>query len=98
MTALRKVARIHDGDFRITPNQNLIVANISAAKQAEIHGTAKEAGLLAPGSGLRRNAMACVALPTCGLALAESERYLPHLLTALDGRLPPPRPSRDHIL
>ena len=38
-------------------------------------------------SGLRRNAMACVALPTCGLALAESERYLPDLLDALDERL-----------
>ena len=44
-------------------------------------------GLLAPVSGLRRNSMACVALPTCGLALAESERYLPDLMTALDERL-----------
>jgi sulfite reductase (NADPH) hemoprotein beta-component len=44
-------------------------------------------GLLEPASGLRRNAMACVALPTCGLALAESERYLPDLITALDQRL-----------
>ena len=40
-----------------------------------------------PASGLRRNSMACVALPTCGLALAESERYLPDLITALDERL-----------
>ena len=43
--------------------------------------------LIQPASGLRRNAMACVALPTCGLALAESERYLPELLTALEERL-----------
>src|SRR5690606_34599050 len=35
-------------------------------------------------SALRLNSMACVALPTCGLALAESERYLPDLLTALE--------------
>src|SRR5262249_34931753 len=35
-------------------------------------------------SALRRNAMACVALPTCGLALAESERYLPSLITKLE--------------
>jgi sulfite reductase (NADPH) hemoprotein beta-component len=98
MSALRRVAQIHDGDFRITPNQNLIVANISAAKQAEIHWTAKEAGLLAPGSGLRRNAMACVALPTCGLALAESERYLPDLLTALDERLAAHGLSADDIV
>ena len=38
-------------------------------------------------SALRRNAMACVALPTCGLAMAESERYLPALITKLEGVL-----------
>ena len=43
--------------------------------------------LVQPASGLRRNSMACVALPTCGLALAESERYLPDLIDALDERL-----------
>jgi sulfite reductase (NADPH) hemoprotein beta-component len=87
MSALRQIAQNHDGDFRITPNQNLIVANIPTDKQTEIHWIAQEAGLLAPWSGLRRNSMACVALPTCGLALAESERYLPDLMTALDERL-----------
>ena len=84
LSALRQIAQNHDGNFRITPNQNLIVANIPTEKQTEIHWIAKEAGLLAPWSGLRRNSMACVALPTCGLALAESERYLPDLMTALD--------------
>jgi sulfite reductase (NADPH) hemoprotein beta-component len=44
-------------------------------------------GLDAPVSGLRRNALACVALPTCGLALAESERYLPSLVTRLEDQL-----------
>ena len=44
-------------------------------------------GLDAPVSGLRRNALACVALPTCGLALAESERYLPNLITRLEDEL-----------
>ena len=87
LSALRQIAQNHDGVFRITPNQNLIVANIPIEKQTEIHWIAKEAGLLAPWSGLRRNSMACVALPTCGLALAESERYLPDLMTALDEKL-----------
>ena len=87
MSALRQIAQNHDGDFRITPNQNLIVANIPAERRTEIHWIAQEAGLLAPWSGLRRNSMACVALPTCGLALAESERYLPDLMTALDEKL-----------
>jgi sulfite reductase (NADPH) hemoprotein beta-component len=84
MSALRRIAEMHDGDFRVTANQNLIIANVPADKQAEIERLAREAGLLAPWSGLRRNAMACVALPTCGLALAESERYLPDLISALD--------------
>ncbi len=87
MTALRRIAETHDGDFRITPNQNLIIANIPVERQKDIHWLAKDAGLLAPWSGLRRNSMACVALPTCGLALAESERYLPDLMTALDEKL-----------
>ena len=68
---------MHDGEFRITPNQNLVIANVPTSQQAEIEHIVREAGLLAPWSGLRRNSMACVALPTCRLALAESERYLP---------------------
>ena len=46
-----------------------------------------EFGLTDGAGALRRNAMACVALPTCGLALAESERYLPDLVTLLEERL-----------
>jgi sulfite reductase (NADPH) hemoprotein beta-component len=87
LSALRRIAQAHDGEFRVTPNQNLIVANIAPERRSEFHWIAKEAELLAPWSGLRRNSMACVALPTCGLALAESERYLPDLMTALDERL-----------
>jgi sulfite reductase (NADPH) hemoprotein beta-component len=98
MSALREIARTHDGDFRITPNQNLIVTNIPTEKQAEVERIAREAGLLAPWSGLKRNAMACVALPTCGLALAESERYMPRLLDALDERLAAHGLSADDIV
>jgi sulfite reductase (NADPH) hemoprotein beta-component len=98
MSALRQIAQSHDCEFRITPNQNLIVANIATGKQADFHWIAKESGLLAPWSGLRRNAMACVALPTCGLALAESERYLPDLLTALEERLAVQGLSADDIV
>jgi sulfite reductase (NADPH) hemoprotein beta-component len=98
MSALRQIAQSHDGNFRITPNQNLIVANVPAERRTEIHWIAKEAGLLAPWSGLRRNSMACVALPTCGLALAESERYLPDLMTALDASLAAHGLSADDIV
>jgi sulfite reductase (NADPH) hemoprotein beta-component len=97
-TALRTIAQVHEGDFRITPNQNLVIANVPTEQQPEIERIAREANLLAPWSGLRRNSMACVALPTCGLALAESERYLPDLLTALDERLAAHGLSADDIV
>jgi len=97
-SALRTIAKMHDGGFRITPNQNLIIANIPTEKQTEIHWIAVKAGLVAPWSGLRRNSMACVALPTCGLALAESERYLPDLIAALDERLAAHGLSADDII
>jgi sulfite reductase (NADPH) hemoprotein beta-component len=98
LSALRRIAQIHNGDFRITPNQNVIVGNVATENQAQIEELARAAQLLAPWSGLRRNAMACVALPTCGLALAESERYLPELLDALDVRLAAHGLSADDIV
>jgi sulfite reductase (NADPH) hemoprotein beta-component len=84
MTGLRRIAEIHDGDFRMTSNQNVIISNISDKNRAAIEQLVAEYGLTDKASALRRNAMACVALPTCALALAESERYLPSLITALE--------------
>jgi sulfite reductase (NADPH) hemoprotein beta-component len=97
-TALRTIAQLHEGEFRITPNQNLVIANVPTGQQTQVERIAREAGLLAPWSGLRRNSMACVALPTCGLALAESERYLPELLDALDQKLAEHGLSADDIV
>ncbi|TMJ03974.1 MAG: NADPH-dependent assimilatory sulfite reductase hemoprotein subunit [Alphaproteobacteria bacterium] len=87
LTGLRKIAEIHTGDMRLTANQNVIVANVAKEDRAAIEAIVKQYNLVQPASGLRRNSMACVALPTCGLALAECERYLPELLDALDQRL-----------
>jgi sulfite reductase (NADPH) hemoprotein beta-component len=85
LDGLRDIARIHRGNFRLTPNQNLIIANIAARDRAAIEALVDEHGLdIAPTSALRRNAIACVAFPTCGLAMAESERYLPGLLTKIE--------------
>lgn len=98
LSALRAIANMHDGGFRITPNQNLMVANVPTEKQAGIERIGREAQLLAPWSGLRRNSMACVALPTCGLALAESERYLPDLVSALEEKLAAHGLSADDIV
>jgi sulfite reductase (NADPH) hemoprotein beta-component len=98
LSALRDIAQRLGGELRITPNQNIILANIPTEKQADVEVVARSSGLLAPWSGLRRNSMACVALPTCGLALAESERYLPDLLGDLDERLAAHGLSADDIV
>lgn len=85
-TALREIAGIHTGDFRLTPNQNLIIANVTAQKKKQIQTVIDEYGITDGEnySGLRRNSMACVAFPTCGLAMAESERYLPSLIDKIE--------------
>ncbi|UJF36073.1 assimilatory sulfite reductase (NADPH) hemoprotein subunit [Paenibacillus hexagrammi] len=89
MTALREIAKIHTGDFRLTANQNLIIGNISSQKKKAIEELVKQYGLLdgSQQSALRRSSMACVALPTCGLAMAESERYLPSLMDKIEPML-----------
>ena len=83
---MREIAKIHDGDFRLTANQNLIIANVSPAKRPEIEKLLEQYGIKDSHlkSALRLNSLACVALPTCGLSLAEAERYLPDLLTELE--------------
>ena len=65
----------------------MLIANISAANREAIEALVQAHGLAADATALRRNSMACVALPTCGLAVAESERYLPDLITDLEARL-----------
>jgi sulfite reductase (NADPH) hemoprotein beta-component len=89
MAAIRAIAQAHRGRFRLTPNQNLIVADVEPGDRAAIDGLLAEHGLADNGriSGLRRNSMACVALPTCPLAMAEAERYLPELITRVDAIL-----------
>ncbi|SDI34937.1 assimilatory sulfite reductase (NADPH) hemoprotein subunit [Paenibacillus naphthalenovorans] len=89
MTGLREIAKVHSGDFRLTPNQNLIIGNVSSQKKKKIEELIKQYGLTdgAHYTALRRNSMACVALPTCGLAMAESERYLPTLLDKIEPML-----------
>ncbi|GBU17696.1 MULTISPECIES: NADPH-dependent assimilatory sulfite reductase hemoprotein subunit [Methylobacterium] len=87
LTGLRRIAEVHEGDFRLTGNQNVIVANVSAGKRAEIEALVDAHALTKGAGALRRSSIACVALPTCGLALAESERYLPSLIDELEESL-----------
>ncbi len=86
MTALREIAERHTGVFALTTNQNLTIAGVAEQDKAAIEAILR-AHQVKPGaqaSPLARNAMACVALPTCALAMAESERYLPSLVDKLD--------------
>ena len=87
LAGLHAIAELDIGSFIITPNQNLVLADIPADRKATVEELLRAHGLEGSISGLRRNALACVALPTCGLALAESERYLPGLITRLEEEL-----------
>ena len=89
LSGLRAIARVHRGDFRLTPNQNVIVANVDANERALIDVLLDDHGLAHAlhGAAIRRFALACVALPTCGLAMAEAERYLPTILDRMDALL-----------
>ena len=85
-TALREIARVHTGDFRLTPSQNLSISGVTSAQKPVIEAILARYGLSHENkrSGLRLNALSCVALPTCGLALTESERVLPDILSKFE--------------
>ena len=87
MTALREVAETCGAaDFRLTGNQNLMVGNVADDQRKVIDDVLKKhrVGEFAGLGGLRRNSIACVALNTCALAMAESERYLPQLISRIE--------------
>lgn len=86
---LREIAKVHRGDFRLTANQNVVIADVSDANKAQIESLLKSFGmhLSDQQSALRLASIACVSLPTCGLALAEAERYLPSVITDLEKKL-----------
>ena len=85
--AVRLIAEKIDCEFRLTANQNLVIARVSPESKLEIDQIFKEYEVTdsLSLSALRLNSIACTALPTCSLALAESERYLPSLIDELDG-------------
>ncbi|MBV7298902.1 assimilatory sulfite reductase (NADPH) hemoprotein subunit [Enterovibrio paralichthyis] len=98
-TGVAEIAKIHKGDFRMTANQNLIVAGVSKSNKAKIEKIAREHGLMDDGvSEQRKNSMACVAFPTCPLAMAEAERFLPGFVTELEGVLEKHAVGDEHII
>jgi len=98
-SGLLKIAKVHQGDFRMTANQNLIIASVPEAEKANIEALARECGLINDAhTEQRKNSMACVALPTCPLAMAEAERYLPGLVTDVEALLAKHAIADDHII
>lgn len=84
-TGLRELAKFHKGTFRLTPNQHIIVSDIDEADKPKIEAHLKEYHMDKwEQSGLRLSASACVAFPTCGLAMAESERYIFKLVDKIE--------------
>ncbi|MEM7732093.1 MAG: assimilatory sulfite reductase (NADPH) hemoprotein subunit [Pseudomonadota bacterium] len=98
-TGLRKIAEIHQGDFRMTANQNLVIAGVPAEQRAEIEKIARDHGLIDDFQTPQlKNSMACVALPTCPLAMAEAERFLPDLVHQVEGLLDKHGVPQDHMI
>ncbi len=87
-TGLAEIAKVHQGDFRMTANQNLIIAGVAEENKAQIEALARQYGLLDETISIqRKNSMACVAFPTCPLAMAEAERFLPQFTTKVEAIL-----------
>ncbi len=84
--ALRQIAEEVPCQFRLTANQNVIIARIDQGDKERVERILRSHGVVLPDqlSGIRLNSIACTALPTCSLALAESERYLPKLVDELE--------------
>jgi sulfite reductase (NADPH) hemoprotein beta-component len=100
-TALLEVAETGKANFRFTVNQKIIVADVSKKNKPLINGILEKFNVIRhteTASAIRKNSIACVALPTCGLALAESQRYLPSLITHIEGLLAKYALEREEII
>ncbi|AFJ45979.1 assimilatory sulfite reductase (NADPH) hemoprotein subunit [Shimwellia blattae] len=97
-TGLLEIARVHQGDFRLTANQNLIVAGVAESQKERIEKLARDHGLMAAVTPQRENSMACVAFPTCPLAMAEAERFLPQFVDKVDAIMAAHGLGHEHIV
>jgi len=98
-TGCLEIAKVHSGDFRLTANQNLIVAGVPTEAKSQIEKLAKLHGLMDEDvSPQRENSMACVSLPTCPLAMAEAERFLPDAVSDIETLLDKHNVADEHII
>ncbi|MEQ5434245.1 MULTISPECIES: assimilatory sulfite reductase (NADPH) hemoprotein subunit [Providencia] len=98
-TGVAEIARIHQGDFRLTANQNLIVAGVPESEKAAIEAIARAHGLMSDEiTAQRENSMACVSFPTCPLAMAEAERFLPEFTSQVENIMAAHQVANEHIV
>ena len=97
-TGVAEIAKIHQGDFRLTANQNLIVAGVPEQQKQAIEDLARAHGLMESVTAQRENSMACVAFPTCPLAMAEAERFLPAFVDEVETLMARHGVAEEHIV
>jgi sulfite reductase (NADPH) hemoprotein beta-component len=100
-SAILEIAKTGKANFRFTCNQNLILADIQAEDKKIIQEILAPFGVIQlteQSSALRKNSMACVALNTCPLALAEGQRYLPSLISKIEPLLKTHKLDREEII
>ncbi|URJ29279.1 assimilatory sulfite reductase (NADPH) hemoprotein subunit [Blochmannia endosymbiont of Camponotus modoc] len=96
---IAEVAQIHSGSFRLTANQNLIISGVSKDNKLMVESTLRKYGVINDDITPQRKAsMACVAFPTCPLAMAEAERFLPKFVTKIENIMSKYRLEKDAII
>ncbi|MEP0752815.1 sulfite reductase, ferredoxin dependent [Trichocoleus sp. Lan] len=100
-TALREIVQKFSLPIRLTPNQNLLFYEIDPAQKTEIQQILDHCGVQADPNQLDplvRYSMACPAMPTCGLAITESERIMPDLLNRVRALLKKVGLENEHFI
>ena len=100
-TALLEIAMTGKANFRFSANQSLILSDIDKKDKAAINSILDKFKIIEhteAASAIRKNSIACVALPTCALALAESQRYLPGLISKIEPLLDKYELKKENII
>ena len=86
---IRDLVEENDLNLRLTPNQDILLCNIPNKNKSKIKKALKKIGYdnLNDINEIQRHALACPALPLCGLAMTEAERILPEVLTRIENLL-----------
>ncbi len=99
-TVLRQIVKTYELPMRVTPHHNIVFYDIDPGDKKDIQELLDRAGIVKETDldPLVRHAMACPALPTCGLAIAESERAIPDILVRLRSLLNKLNLKQEHFV